>query len=84
MAAPGYVFTIGYVARQLAIDEATIQDIALEMEPEDGCLSIISDDSGESITASLSSASITYKGCWRTAEPAAFTGCVRLSGTLRT
>jgi hypothetical protein len=51
MAAPAYVFTIGYVARQLAIDEATIEDIALEMEPEDGCLSIISDDSGESITA---------------------------------
>jgi hypothetical protein len=51
MAAPAYVFTIGYVARQLAIDEATIEDIALEMEPADGCLSIISDDSRESITA---------------------------------
>jgi hypothetical protein len=34
-----------------ATDEATIEDIALELEPEDGCLSTISDDSGKSITA---------------------------------
>lgn len=51
MAAPSHVFTIGYVARQLGVDEATIEDIALGMEPEDGCLGVIHDDSGESITA---------------------------------
>jgi hypothetical protein len=51
MAAPAYVFTIGYVARQLAIDKVAIEDIAREMAPEDGCLSIINDDFRESITA---------------------------------
>ena len=51
MAAPSYVFTIGYVARQLGIDEAVIEDIALEMDPEDGCLGVIQDESGESVTA---------------------------------
>jgi hypothetical protein len=29
MAAPAYVFTIGFVARQRAMDETTIEDIAL-------------------------------------------------------
>ena len=38
MAAPSAVFTIARVARMLGEDEALLHDVALEMEPEDGCL----------------------------------------------
>jgi hypothetical protein len=38
MAAPSSVFTIRRVAEMLGEDEAWLQDIASEMEPEDGCL----------------------------------------------
>ena len=38
MAAPSSVFTIGRVAKLLSEDEDWLQDLALEMEPEDGCL----------------------------------------------
>jgi hypothetical protein len=46
MAAPSYVFTIARVAKMLGEDEALLEQIALDMEPEDGCLSIydINDD----------------------------------------
>ena len=38
MAAPSCVFTIARVARMLDEDEAWFEEIALEMEPEDGRL----------------------------------------------
>jgi hypothetical protein len=38
MAAPSSVFTISRVAEMLGEDEEWLHDIALEMEPEDGCL----------------------------------------------
>ena len=41
MAAPSYVFTIARVARMLGEDEALLEDIAADMDPEDGCLSVM-------------------------------------------
>ena len=38
MAAPSSVFTISRVAEMIGEDEDWLQDIASEMEPEDGCL----------------------------------------------
>jgi hypothetical protein len=44
MAAPSYVFTITRVATMLGEDEELLQDIAMDMEPEDGCLSVLDID----------------------------------------
>jgi hypothetical protein len=41
MAASRYVFTISYVARMLGEDESRISEIAMDMEPEDGCLAVV-------------------------------------------
>jgi hypothetical protein len=41
MAASRYVFTIGYVARMLGEDENRISEIAMDMEPEEGCLAVV-------------------------------------------
>jgi hypothetical protein len=41
MAAPSYVFTIARVADLLGEPEELLQDIAMDMEPEDGCLSVL-------------------------------------------
>ncbi len=38
MAAPSYVFTISRVAELLGEDEDWLREIAMDMEPEDGCL----------------------------------------------
>jgi hypothetical protein len=38
MAAPSSVFTIALVAQMLGEDEALLDEIATNMEPEDGCL----------------------------------------------
>jgi hypothetical protein len=38
MAAPSSVFTISRVAEMLGENEDWLQEIALDMEPEDGCL----------------------------------------------
>ena len=40
MAAPSSVFTIGRVAEMLGENEERLQDLASEMEPEDGCLTV--------------------------------------------
>lgn len=40
MAAPGAVFTIARVAEMLGEDADWLLDVALEMTPEDGCLSV--------------------------------------------
>ena len=51
MAAPSYVFTIARVAKMLGEDEALLEEIALDMEPEDGCLSIYDLDDDIQVTA---------------------------------
>ncbi len=51
MAAPSYVFTIRRVARMLNADEDRLQEIAMNMEPEDGCLSVLDLDDEVSIVA---------------------------------
>lgn len=40
MATPGAVFTIARVAEMLGEDAEWLSDVALEMEPEDGCLTV--------------------------------------------
>jgi hypothetical protein len=44
MSAPSFVFTIGRVARMLGEDENRLYDIAIGMEPEDGCLTVLDVD----------------------------------------
>lgn len=51
MAAPSYVFTIARVARMLGEDEALLEDIASDMDPEDGCLSVMDLNNEVSTTA---------------------------------
>jgi hypothetical protein len=51
MAAPSYVFTIARLAKMLGEDEALLEEIALDMEPEDGCLSIYDLDDDIQVTA---------------------------------
>ena len=41
MAAIGHVFTISRVAEMLGEDEDWLQDLSIDMFPEDGCLRII-------------------------------------------
>ena len=38
IAASGHVFTLARVARLLGEDEETLADLAMNLEPEDGCL----------------------------------------------
>lgn len=47
MAAPGHAFTIARAAEILREDEQLLRDLALEMEPEDGCLWIYGTDQQE-------------------------------------
>lgn len=51
MAAPSHVFTIARVARMLGEDEAWLEEIAMEMEPEDGRLWIWDLDDDHQVTA---------------------------------
>jgi hypothetical protein len=51
MAAPSYVFTIAHVAKMLGEDEGKLYEIAVTMEPEDGCLSILDIDDDVSTIA---------------------------------
>ena len=53
MAAPSMVFTARFAARHLGVDIDVIKELAGEMAPEDGCLSVIDslDDDAESTTA---------------------------------
>lgn len=52
MAAPSYVFTIRRVARMLNEDVDRLEEIALNnMDPEDGCLSVLDLDDDVSVTA---------------------------------
>ena len=51
MAAPSHVFTIARVARMLGEDEAWLEEIALELEPEDGRLYVCDLDDDDVVTA---------------------------------
>ena len=53
MAAPSMVFTARYAARRFGVDTDVIEELADQMAPEDGCLSVIDslDDNAESTTA---------------------------------
>lgn len=53
MAAPSMVFTARYAARKLGVDLEVIEELAEQMEPEDGCLSIIDslDENADCVTA---------------------------------
>jgi hypothetical protein len=44
MAAPSAVFTIAHVAEMLGEDEAWLDELAEQLEPEDGCLRIYDTD----------------------------------------
>jgi hypothetical protein len=47
MAAPSSVFTIAHVAKMLGEDDDWLSDVALEMDPEDGRLTVYGiDDEG--------------------------------------
>jgi hypothetical protein len=61
MASPSLVFTARYVAKHLTVDEALIEEIAIGMEPEDGCLSLLdSADENASSTTAFTSRGIEY------------------------
>jgi hypothetical protein len=53
MAAPSMVFTARFAARHFGVDIDVVEELAGEMAPEDGCLSVIDsfDDDAESTTA---------------------------------
>ena len=52
MAAPSMVFTASFAASRLGIDIDVIEELAEQMEPEDGCLSIVDslDENAASVT----------------------------------
>ena len=53
MTAPSMVFTARFAASRLGVDIEVIEELAEQMEPEDGCLSIIDslDEMADSVTA---------------------------------
>lgn len=53
MAAPSMVFTANYAARSFGVDLEVVEELALQMEPEDGCLSVVDsfDENAQSVTA---------------------------------
>lgn len=53
MAAPSMVFTARYAARGLGVDVEVVEELAMQMEPEDGCVSVIDslEETAESVTA---------------------------------
>lgn len=53
MAAPSMVFTARFAASRLGVDIEVVEELAEQMEPEDGCLSILDslDENAESVTA---------------------------------
>ena len=51
MAAISYVFTLARVAKMLGEDEELLRELAEDMEPEDGCLSVLRPDDDDSMIA---------------------------------
>ena len=52
MAAPSMVFTARFAANHLNVDIEIVEELAEQMQPEDGCLSILDslDENAESVT----------------------------------
>ncbi len=52
MAAPSMVFTARFAANHLGVDIEVVEELAEQMEPEDGSLSILDslDENAESVT----------------------------------
>lgn len=52
MAAPSYIFTIERVAQMLSESEELLEEIALDMDPEHGCIGVmgLGDDSTTAFT----------------------------------
>ena len=44
MAAPSFVFTLSRVAEMLREHEELLRELAMDMEPEDGCLTVMGTD----------------------------------------
>jgi hypothetical protein len=44
MAAPSFVLTLSRVAEMLREDEELLRELAMDMEPEDGCLTVMGTD----------------------------------------
>ena len=66
MASPSHVFTARYVAEQLGADQDLIEEIAaMQMDPEDGVLSIIDsdDETAESVIVFTRSGSTDWRNC---------------------
>ena len=63
MAAPSMVFTARFAASSFGIDIEVIEELAEQMEPEDGCLSVVDslDETAESVTA-FTSFGLDYLG----------------------
>lgn len=53
MAAPSMVFTARFAARHFGVNLDVVNELAEQMAPEDGCLSVVDslDDDAESTTA---------------------------------
>lgn len=53
MAAPSMVFTARYAASRLGVDIDVIEELAGQMAPEDGCLSVVDnfEETADSVTA---------------------------------
>jgi hypothetical protein len=53
MAAPSMVFTARYAASRLGVDIDVIEELAGQMAPEDGCLSVVDsfDEMADSVAA---------------------------------
>ena len=64
MAAPSMVFTARYAARHFGVDPEVIEELAEEMAPEDGCLSVVDslDDNTEWTCPGKVESSLEMKG----------------------
>lgn len=53
MTAPSMVFTARYAASRLGVDVDVIEELAGQMAPDDGCLSVVDsfDEMADSVTA---------------------------------
>lgn len=51
MAAISYVFTLARVAKMLGENEELLRELAEDIEPEDGCVSVLGPDDDDSIIA---------------------------------
>ena len=65
MAGISHVFTITRVAEMIGEDEDWLQEISIEMDPEDGCLTVLGpgEETITAFTASASTISLSSSRC---------------------